>query len=142
MVFTFTKYTTTINKKEILILIFFINKPMPATCVGFLFFYPLFSIWTCHWFWIHWFWIHWFCSLDLPHHSQSRVLRTLSRCFAAKIAHYVASYVVSQLHMYITSCLQASLTPGPAGIFPPSWTLTSILLYFSFTDNEGMEIKI
>ena len=46
----------------------------------------------------------------MPHHSQSRVLRTLSRCFAAKIAHYVASYVVLQLHMYITSCLQASLT--------------------------------
>ena len=105
MVFTFTKYTTIINKKEILILIFFINKPMPATCVGFLFFYSLVfhldgslvldSL---------------ICSLDLPHHSQSRVLRTLSRCFAAKIAHYVASYVVSQLHMYITSCLQASLT--------------------------------
>lgn len=105
MVFTFTKYTTIINKKEILILIFFINKPMPATCVGFLFFYSLVfhldgslvldSL---------------ICSLDLPHHSQSRVLRTLSRCFAAQIAHYVASYVVSQLHMYITSCLQASLT--------------------------------
>ena len=119
MVFTFTKYTTIINKKEILILIFFINKPMPATCVGFLFFYSLVFIWTGHWFLDSWFWIHgfgfmvldsWFCSLDLPHHSQSRVLRTLSRCFAAKIAHYVASYVVSQLHMYITSCLQASLT--------------------------------
>ena len=124
MVFTFTKYTTIINKKEILILIFFINKPMPATCVGFLFFSPWFFIWTGHWFWLHWFWIHWFwihgfgfmvldsliCSLDLPHHSQSRVLRTLFRCFAAQIAHYVASYVVSQLHMYITSCLQASLT--------------------------------
>ena len=114
MVFTFTKYTTIINKKEILILIFFINKPMPATCVGFLFFIPWFFIWTGHWFWIHGFGFmvldSLICSLDLPHHSQSRVLRTLSRCFSAKIAHYVASYVVSQLYMYITSCLQASLT--------------------------------
>ena len=119
MVFTFTKYTTIINKKEILILIFFINKPMPATCVGFLFFYSFVfhldgSLVLDSWFWIHGFGFmvldSWFCSLDLPHHSQSRVLRTLSRCFAAKIAHYVASYVVSQLHMYITSCLQASLT--------------------------------
>lgn len=109
MVFTFTKYTTIINKKEILILIFFINKPMPATCVGFLFFIPWFPIGRVIGFG---FMVldSLICSLDLPHHSQSRVLRTLSRCFAAKIAHYVASYVVSQLHMYITSCLQASLT--------------------------------
>lgn len=109
MVFTFTKYTTIINKKEILILIFFINKPMLATCVGFLFFIPWFSFGRVIGFG---FMVldSWFCSLDLPHHSQSRVLRTLYRCFAAKIAHYVASYVVSQLHMYISSCLQASLT--------------------------------
>ena len=102
MVFTFTKYTTIINKKEILILIFFINKPMPATCVGFLFFYSLFLPCSLLFFIIA---ARHFCFLDLPHHSQSRVLRTLSRCFAAKIAHYVASYVVSQLHMYISSCL-------------------------------------
>ena len=110
MVFTFTKYTTIINKKEILILIFFINKPMPATCVGFLFFYSL--VFHLDGSLVFGFMVldSWFCSLDLPHHSQSRVLRSLSRCFAAKIAHYVASYVVSQLHMYITSCLQASLT--------------------------------
>lgn len=107
MVFTFTKYTTIINKKEILILIFFINKPMPATCVGFLFFIPCFYL--VHYCLLLLLARH-FCFLDLPHHSQSRVLRTLSRCFAAKIAHYVASYVVSQLHMYITSCLQSSLT--------------------------------
>ena len=107
MVFTFTKYTTIINKKEILILIFFINKPMPATCVGFLFFIPCFYL--VHYCFLLLLARH-FCFLDLPHHSQSRVLRTLSRCFAAKIAHYMASYVVSQLHMYITSCLQASLT--------------------------------
>ena len=109
MVFTFTKYTTIINKKEILILIFFINKPMPATCVGFLFFYSLVSNWTGHWFWIHGFgFINLFArlaaSFAIPCASHT------SRCFAAKIAHYVASYVVSQLHMYITSCLQASLT--------------------------------
>lgn len=107
MVFTFTKYTTIINKKEILILIFFINKPMPATCVGFLFFLPCFYL--VHYCFLLLLARH-FCFLDLPHHSQSRVLLTLSRCFAAKIAHYVASYVVSQLHMYISSCLQASLT--------------------------------
>ena len=106
-VFTFTKYTTIINKKEILILIFFINKPMPATCVGFLFFYSL--VLPCSLLFLLLLARH-FCFLDLPHHSQSRVLRTLYRCFAAKIAHYVASYVVSQLHMYISSCLQASLT--------------------------------
>lgn len=110
MVFTFTKYTTIINKKEILILIFFINKPMPATCVGFLFFYSLVFHLDGSLVLASLVLDSLICSLDLPHHSQSRVLRTLSRCFAAKIAHYVASYVVSQLHMYITSCLQASLT--------------------------------
>ena len=121
MVFTFTKYTTIINKKEILILIFFINKPMPATCVGFLFFIPGFFIWTGHWFWLHWFWIHWFwihgfgfinlfarlaASFAIPCASHTFPLLCSSDCsLCGKLRCFTTTYVYNQL---LTSKLDAA----------------------------------